>query len=71
MCLLVMPPYSCVLVPTVTVVCADVLWLPSPNYARVVPCDNCNINATATITVFLMKICVKSTRLRKLRTMLS
>ena len=51
-----MPPYSCVLVPTV--VCADVLWLPSPNYACVVPCDNCSTNATATITVFLLKICV-------------
>ena len=32
--------WACVLVPAVTVLCANVLWLAFPNYACVVACDN-------------------------------
>ena len=32
--------WACMCIPTVTVVCINVLWLASPNYACIVACDN-------------------------------
>ena len=32
--------WACVLVPTVTALCTNVLWLAFPNYACVVACDD-------------------------------
>ena len=59
--------WACVLVPTVTVLWTNVLWLAFPNYACVVACDNwLNVtHATCLLTVYKATINTGNTQDRK------
>ena len=51
--------WACVLVPTVTGLCANVLWLAFPNNACVVACDNC-LNVTHAAVTDLNSVPIKN-----------